>query len=96
MKIQSLIIKRNENYDPHYPGQIVGVVQTFGARGKVELKLSPAVVANIFKLIQKDAQDAADYNASQVGQAVKDAAGEQALIEVSEGVSVGFDDSAAF
>lgn len=80
MQVINLNIERRPSYDHDWPNQLVGIAQLQGPHGKLEVKLSPSTVANIFELIKKDAQRVADYNASQVGQAIEDAQGEQKLL----------------
>lgn len=79
MKVENLLIERKASYDSEYPSQLVGLVQLKGDNGKMEVKLSPAIVAQIFILVKQEAERVAKYNASQIGQAVDDAAGEYLL-----------------
>jgi len=79
MKVENLLIERKASYDTDYPNQLVGLVQLKGDNGKMEVKLSPAIVAKIFVLVKEDAERVANYNASQIGQAVDNAAGEYLL-----------------
>lgn len=81
MKVKNLVIERKETYDADYPGLLVGLVQIQGEHGKMEVKLSNAVVADIFKLVKDDVQKTANYNAAQVSDAVDDSANEFKLIE---------------
>lgn len=83
MQIKNVLIERKQSYDADYPNQLVGLAQVQGEHGKMEIKLSSKVVANIFEIIKEDAQRVADYNASQVGQAIDDAQGEQLLLKDS-------------
>lgn len=87
MKIDNVTIRRHESYS-EYPNQMVGTVQLSGEHGKMEVKMSPAVIANIFSIIRADVQRVANYNASQAAQAVDDAGAEQLLIEQEEGVTI--------
>jgi len=82
MKVENLIIERRESYDKDYPNMLVGLVQMKGEHGKMEVKLSNAVVAQIFALIKPDCQRVADYNSSQTGHAIEQAENEApALIQ---------------
>ena len=81
MKVKNLIIERKETYDADYPNQLVGLVQIQGEHGKMEVKLSSAVVSQIFALIKDDVQRVAKYNSSQSGHAIEEAEGEVKLIE---------------
>jgi len=81
MKVENLVIERKESYAADYPNMLVGLVQIKGEHGKMEVKLSNRVVAEIFALVKADVQRVADYNASQVTGAVEDAESEQALME---------------
>jgi hypothetical protein len=65
MKIVALEIKKRENYDSEYPNEIVGVVQITGDTGKMEVRLFPKTVAEIFRMCKEDIQRVANYNASQ-------------------------------
>jgi hypothetical protein len=69
MKIVALEIKKRENYDSEYPNEIVGVVQIVGETGKMEVRLFPKTVAEIFRLCKVDVQRVADYNAAQASAA---------------------------
>lgn len=75
MKILSLEIKKRESYDREYPNEIVGVVQITGETGKMEVRLFPKTVADIFRLCKEDVQKVANYNASQAATACENAAG---------------------
>jgi hypothetical protein len=75
MKIVALEIKKRESYDSEYPNEIVGVVQIVGETGKMEVRLFPKTVAEIFRLCKGDVQKVADYNASQASVACENAAG---------------------
>lgn len=81
MKVINLNIERKPQYDNDYPNMIVGLVQMQGEHGKMEVKLSNSVVAEIFKLVKEDVQRVADYNSSQAGHAVEEAANEAPLLE---------------
>lgn len=81
MKVQNLIVERKPSYDSDYPNMLVGLVQIQGEHGKMEVKLSNAVVAKIFALVKEDVQRVANYNASQASHAVEQAQQERALIE---------------
>jgi hypothetical protein len=65
MKILSLEIKKRDRYDAEYPNEIVGVVQIIGETGKMEVRLFPKTVAEIFRMCKDDVQKVANYNASQ-------------------------------
>ena len=65
MKIVALEIKKRESYDHEYPNEIVGVVQITGDTGKMEVRLFPKTVSEIFRLCKDDIQRVANYNASQ-------------------------------
>jgi len=75
MKVVSLKIEKRENYDSDYPNEIVGVVQITGESGKMEVRLFPKTVAEIFRLCKEDVQRVATYNASQAADACENAAG---------------------
>ena len=79
MKVENLIIERKPNYDTDYPNQLVGLVQIKGEHGKMEVKLSNDVVGRIFTLIRDDVQRVSNYNSSQSGHAVDEAAAEHML-----------------
>lgn len=81
MKVETLNISRRASYDNDYPNMLVGIVQLQGEHGKTEVKLSNASVARIFAIIKEDVQRVADYNATQVGQAIEDAQNEHHLLE---------------
>jgi hypothetical protein len=81
MKVSSLVIERKESYDADYPNMLVGLVQIKGEHGKMEVKLSNAVVAKVFAIIKADVQRVADYNSSQAGHAIDEAGSETVLIE---------------
>ena len=74
MRVISLEIKKREAYDHDYPNEVVGVVQITGVTGKMEVRLSPKTVVEIFKLCRNDVQQVADYNASQAASACDNAA----------------------
>ena len=84
MKVHNLVIERKGAYDADYPSMLVGLVQIQGEHGKMEVKLSSAIVSQIFTLIQKDVKRVADYNASQSGDAISEAASEVLLISSGE------------
>jgi hypothetical protein len=71
MKVVALEIKKRESYE-EYANEFVGVVQIVGGTGKMEVRLSPRTVLEIFKMCVSDVQRVADYNASQATIAVKD------------------------
>lgn len=75
MKVVALEIKKRESYDSEYPNEIVGVVQIIGETGKMEVRLRPKTVAEIFRMCKADVQTVADYNASQASIACENAAG---------------------
>ena len=81
MKIENLHIERRPSYDDDYPNMLAGVVQIIGEQGKMEVRLSNKVVSQIFGLIKSDVQRTADYNASQVSEAVENAENEAPLLE---------------
>ena len=81
MKIENLHIERRPSYDDDYPNMLAGVVQIIGEQGKMEVRLSNKVVSQIFGLIKSDVQRTADYNASQVSEAVENAESEAPLLE---------------
>lgn len=81
MKVQNLLIERKSSYDSEYPNQLVGIVQIIGQHGKMEVKLSNAMVSQIFGLIIDDVQRVANYNAGQATHAVSEAENEVKLIE---------------
>lgn len=81
MKVQNVNIERKAAYDSDYPNMLVGLVQIQGEHGKMEVKLSNSVVSQIFSLIKTDVQRVADYNASQSGQAIEDAASQSVMLE---------------
>jgi hypothetical protein len=81
MKIENLHIERRPSYDDDYPNMLAGIVQIAGEQGKMEVRLSNKVVSQIFTLIKEDVQRTADYNSSQVGQAIEQAENEAPLIE---------------
>ena len=84
MKVRNLLIERRESYASEYPSQIVGLVQIEGEHGKMEVKLSNGAIVAIFALIKKDVQKVADYNASQAGDAIKEAGAEVNLLELDK------------
>lgn len=65
MKVIKLEISKRQNYDDHYPNEIVGTVQIVGDTGKMEVRLHPATISKIYRLCKEDVQRVADYNASQ-------------------------------
>lgn len=69
MKIVALEINKRQQYDREYPNEIVGVVQITGETGKMEVRLSPKTVAEIFRLCKEDVQRVAKYNAAQAATA---------------------------
>lgn len=81
MKVQNLLIERKPSYDIEYPNMLVGTVQIQGDQGKMEVKISNAVVSAIFALVKADVQRVANYNAAQVGFAVEEAENEMPLLE---------------
>jgi hypothetical protein len=83
MNIENVLIEKKASYDTDYPSQLVGLVQIKGDHGKMEVKLSSAIVSQIFGLIKKDVQRVADYNASQASHAVSEAEASVLLIEGS-------------
>jgi|WetSurSiteA1Bulk_404760.scaffolds.fasta_scaffold05821_4 hypothetical protein len=74
MKIIKLEISKRENYDTEYPNEIVGIVQIAGDTGKMEVRLFPKTVAEIFRLCKDDVQNIANYNAAQASVACENAA----------------------
>jgi hypothetical protein len=74
MKVISLKINKRENYDSEYPNEIVGVVQISGETGKMEVRLSPKTVGDIFRLCRQDVDKVAKYNATQAATACDTAA----------------------
>lgn len=83
MKVENLLIERKPTYSDTI-NPLEGIVQIQGEHGKMEVKLSSAIIAHIFKLVKDDVQRVADYNASQSGQAIEEAQGEMKLLEASE------------
>ena len=81
MKVLALEIKKRENYDSEYPNEIVGVVQIVGSTGKMEVKLSPKTVAEIFRLCRGDVERVAIYNASQAALAC-DTVSENIILQI--------------
>ena len=81
MKVINLHIEKKQSYDDKYPNEIVGLVQIEGEHGKMEVKLSSRVVADIFSLIKTNVQKVADYNASQVSDAVENAQNDMVLLD---------------
>ena len=75
MKVVALEIKKRENYDSEYPNEIVGVVQITGETGKMEVRLRPKTVAEIFRMCKADVQMVANYNANQASLACENVAG---------------------
>ena len=80
MKVISLNISKRENYDSEYPNEIVGTVQLSGDTGKMEIRLPPSVVCEIFKMCRESAQSVANANASQVSSAIDNEASNIALL----------------
>lgn len=81
MKVENLLIERKSSYDDNYPNMLVGLVQIQGEHGKMEVKLTNGVVAQIFALVKTDVQKVADYNASQATAAITEAENEMPLLE---------------
>ena len=69
MQVVALEIKKRESYDSQYPNEIVGVVQIIGETGKMEVRLHPSTVVQMFRLCKADVQRVAKYNASQASDA---------------------------
>ncbi len=69
MKVISLEISKRQSYD-EYANEIVGIVQMSGDTGKMEVRLPPKTVCEIFKLCRESVQNVANFNASQAGKAV--------------------------
>ena len=74
MKVLKLDIRKHDSYGDEYPNEIVGIVQISGSTGKMEVRLRPKTVADIFRLCKNDVQKVADYNASQASNACDNAA----------------------
>ena len=74
MRVLSLEIKKRESYDSEYPNEMVGVVQITGETGKMEVRLFPKTVAEIFRLCKADVQKVANYNAAQASEACENVA----------------------
>lgn len=74
MKVIKLEICKKGSYDTEYPNEIVGTVQIAGSTGKMEVKLFPKTVADIFRLCKADVQRVASSNALQASPACEDAA----------------------
>lgn len=74
MKVKSLEIRKRENYDSEFPNEIVGIVEIQGETGRMEVRLFPKTVADIFRLCKEDVQRVAIYNASQASEACETAA----------------------
>jgi hypothetical protein len=74
MKVISLEIKKRESYDSDYPNEVVGVVRITGETGKMEVRLFPKTVAQIFRLCKEDVQKVANFNAQQASDACENAA----------------------
>lgn len=83
MKVENLIIERKPSYDDAYPNMLVGLVQISGEDGKMEVKLSNAVLSQVFGLIKDDVQRVATNNSEQVNHAIEQAENETPLIEMS-------------
>lgn len=64
MKIIKLEIRKHDQYNDDYKDEIVGTVQIVGETGKMEVRLHPSTVAQIFRSCKADVQRVADYNAS--------------------------------
>ena len=86
MKVENLVIERRPSYDNDYPSLLVGLVQIQGLHGKMEVKLSNRTVSQIFSLIKSDVQKTAEYNASQVSDAIEEAENEMPMLESAKGV----------
>ena len=69
MKVVKLEIRKHDQYNDDYRDEIVGMVQIMGETGKMEVRLHPSTVAQIFRLCKGDVQRVADYNASQASAA---------------------------
>ena len=74
MRVISLKISKRESYDNEYPNEIVGIVQIGGDTGKMEVRLQPKTVSEIFRLCRNDVQKTAERNAAQAGLACDNAA----------------------
>ena len=85
MKVENLNIERKPSYDDNYPNMLIGLVQIQGEHGKMEVKLANKTVSAIFALIKDDVQKTANYNASQVENAVENAENETPLLEALTG-----------
>lgn len=86
MRVLALEIKKRESYDSEYPNEMVGVVQIIGNTGKMEVRLSPKTISEIFKLCRSDVQRVAEYNASQATLAC-DTVADNILLQVENGDS---------
>jgi len=75
MKVVKLEIRKHDQYGDDYRDEIVGMVQIMGETGKMEVRLHPSTVAQIFRLCKADVQRVADYNASQASAACDQVAG---------------------
>jgi hypothetical protein len=84
MKIIALEIKKRQPYDSEYPSEMVGVVQIAGSTGKMEVRLSPKTVAEIFRMCRSDVQKIADYNATQASAAC-DTAADNMMLQIENG-----------
>jgi len=69
MKVIKLEIRKHDQYNDDYKDEIVGMVQIKGESGKMEVRLFPKTVAQIFRLCKADVQKVANYNASQASDA---------------------------
>ena len=76
MKVVSLNIRKRDNYDSNYPNEIVGIVQIEGETGKMEVRLFPKTVAEIFRMCKNDVERVAGYNAQQAPAACSNTADE--------------------
>ena len=74
MKVISLEISKRGPYESEYPNEMVGTVQITGNTGKMEVRLTPRTLSEIFRLCKKDVQRVADFNASQATSAVDEVA----------------------
>lgn len=83
MKVENVSIARRESYDADYPNMLVGTVQFKGPDGKMEVKLSNAVVAQVFSLIKSDCQRVANLSAQLTEHAIEEAENETPLLEAA-------------
>jgi len=74
MKVLKLEIRKHDQYNDDYKDEIVGTVQIAGETGKMEVRLFPKTVAEIFRLCKADVQKVANYNASQAADACENTA----------------------